>query len=105
MSKEFCQISDPADIKRPGSRLKAFASKCAKLCWCMNVCDPPMGMSLGQTGQPYDKNSFREYTRSVKNLKKPEVDFFVWPALYLHVGGHLVSKGVAQPREGDVRRK
>jgi hypothetical protein len=42
----------------------------------------------------FDKDSFKEYTCRGKYL-----DFVVWPALFLHKGGPLLNKGVAQGRK------
>lgn len=40
----------------------------------------------------YDKQIFKEYTTMGRRVK-----FLVWPALFLHKGGPLLSKGVVQP--------
>ncbi|KAL3879298.1 hypothetical protein ACJMK2_031599 [Sinanodonta woodiana] len=38
-----------------------------------------------------DLNKFRPYTKSGKI-----VDFVVWPALFLHEGGPMLARGIAQ---------
>lgn len=40
---------------------------------------------------PFEKETFKEYTTRGKFL-----DFIVWPALYLHKGGPLLAKGIAE---------
>jgi hypothetical protein len=42
----------------------------------------------------FDKDSFKEYT-----CRGTYMDFVVWPALFLHKGGPLLNKGVAQGRK------
>jgi hypothetical protein len=42
------------------------------------------------TGQ-FDTDSFRHYTKSGST-----VDYVVWPVLFLHEGGPIICKGVAQ---------
>ena len=78
-------------------KLKRYAGKCVELCWFMVICDPPLALSEQKVGDKFNSDIFRPYTRSQKDLKEPVIEMVVWPALYLHVGGALLSKGVAQP--------
>ncbi|XP_052219023.1 uncharacterized protein LOC127836424 [Dreissena polymorpha] len=39
----------------------------------------------------FDRNVFKEYTR-----RGAFIDFIVWPVIYLHQGGPMLGKGVAQ---------
>ena len=70
-----------------------FGQKCVAICWFMVVQDPEMYIDGDlQPGVQLDKEVDKEYTRSGKR-----VAFSVWPALYLHKDGPLLTKGVAQP--------
>ncbi|XP_060602788.1 uncharacterized protein LOC132755870 [Ruditapes philippinarum] len=74
--------------------LKPFIKKCIFLGWMMVVQSPPMCLTTCEEGERFDKNKFKEYTKS-----GPTVDFVVWPALYLHENGPLIGKGVAEARK------
>jgi hypothetical protein len=70
-----------------------FGQKCVAICWFMVVQDPEMYIDGDlHPGIQLDRDVYREYTRSGKR-----VAFSVWPALYLHKDGPLLTKGVAQP--------
>ncbi|VDI56571.1 Hypothetical predicted protein [Mytilus galloprovincialis] len=71
----------------------AYIESCVNLCYYVAVQDPPMVIDF-VTGQIFDKQSWKEYTRS-----GTEVEYVVWPALYLYKGGPIMSKGVVQPKE------
>ncbi|KAK3592324.1 hypothetical protein CHS0354_000879, partial [Potamilus streckersoni] len=83
--------------------LKKFAYQCAHLSWHMVVADPPMAMAKSVAGKPFDVERYRPYTKSIKGTEKVIVEVDVWPALYLHSGGPILNKGVAQP--GPALRK
>lgn len=71
-----------------------FIQRCSQLCWMMAIQDPPMYLDFGpEKGSVIDKNVFRLYTKSGEN-----VDFLVWPAVFLHKNGPIVQKGVLQPQ-------
>uniref|UniRef100_A0A194AN19 Mitochondria-eating protein C-terminal domain-containing protein n=1 Tax=Pinctada fucata TaxID=50426 RepID=A0A194AN19_PINFU len=72
-----------------------YTRKCLELCWYMSIQDPPIFMDFSaKSGANYDATNWREYTK-----KGTEVDFMVWPALFLHKDGPLLSKGVLQPKD------
>ena len=72
-----------------------FGQQCVNICWFMVVQDPQMYIDGDlKPGIQFDKEVYKEYTRSGKR-----VAFIVWPALYLHKDGPLLTKGVAQPRD------
>ena len=97
----------PADVLlKP--ELQAYLAACMKLCLLMSASDPPVVLYCptreacdSKTGSQQiqkkpdklllDKERFKQYTQSGKY-----VEFVVWPAMYLHVGGPILSKGVAQ---------
>ena len=45
----------------------------------------------------FDSNLYRPYTKSGK-----EVDFVVWPVLYLHEKGSVLCKGILEPIKHDM---
>ena len=68
----------------------AFIRKCIKLSWLMCVQDPPLVLST-ETPIEFRTTLFREYV-----TRGPYVAYVVWPILYLHEGGPVLSKGVAK---------
>ncbi|KAL3878886.1 hypothetical protein ACJMK2_031214 [Sinanodonta woodiana] len=71
-------------------KLYLYTERCVELTWLMCIQDPPMYLYLGQARTPHN-DIFKPYRKSGKI-----VEYFVWPCLYLHEGGPLMSKGVAQ---------
>lgn len=72
-----------------------YAERCVVICWLMVVQDPEMYLDDDiKTGSLVNKDCYREYTKS-----GAKVDFNVWPALYLHINGPLLNKGVVQCRK------
>lgn len=62
------------------------------LCWLLNVQDPPCAISWDlRKGEPFQTDKYRVYMHSGK-----QVDYIVWPVLYLRKGGVVLYKGVAQ---------
>ena len=70
--------------------MKPYVTKCIQVSWLMCVQDPPMLLSI-KTEPKFNLGLFREYTK-----RGPYVEYVVWPAMYLHEDGHILSKGVAQ---------
>ncbi|XP_076070172.1 uncharacterized protein LOC143041919 isoform X3 [Mytilus galloprovincialis] len=70
-----------------------YVEICVNLCYHVAVQDPPMVIDF-KPGKNFDKQLWKEYTRS-----GTEVEYVVWPALYLYKGGPIMSKGVVQPTE------
>lgn len=97
ITTELTRAQDPSMTGKLSEKLKRYAGKCVELCWFMVICDPPLALSEQKVGDKFNSDIFRPYTRSQKDLKEPVIEMVVWPALYLHVGGALLSKGVAQP--------
>ncbi|CAG2209779.1 unnamed protein product [Mytilus edulis] len=71
----------------------AYIENCVNLCYYAAVQDPPMVIDF-VPGKIFDKQSWKEYSRS-----GTEVEYVVWPALYLYKGGPIMTKGVVQPKE------
>ncbi|XP_071127873.1 uncharacterized protein [Mytilus edulis] len=76
-----------------------YIENCVKICYFAAVQNPPMVIDF-EPGQMFDKQSYREYTRS-----GTVVEYLVWPVLYLHKGGPILSKGVVQPKEENNSNK
>ncbi|CAG2209778.1 unnamed protein product [Mytilus edulis] len=76
-----------------------YIENCVKICYFAAVQNPPMVIDF-EPGQIFDKQSYREYTRS-----GTVVEYLVWPVLYLHKGGPILSKGVVQPKEENNSNK
>ncbi|KAK3602811.1 hypothetical protein CHS0354_026362 [Potamilus streckersoni] len=75
------------------TKVQEFASECVQLCWLMAIQDPPVVLAEDPVhGSRFDTNIYKHYTNSGDTF-----DYIVWPALLLHKGGPLLTKGVAQP--------
>ncbi|KAL3879283.1 hypothetical protein ACJMK2_031585 [Sinanodonta woodiana] len=78
-----------------GDNTKKYIDACVELCWLMVIQDPPVVIETpASKDSALDTNTYRAYTTT-----GPKVDFVVWPALRLHHGGPLLTKGVAQGKK------
>lgn len=70
-----------------------FLMKCVQVCWLMAIQDPQVFVdtNLKESGKHFDTERYKAYTKSGSYI-----DFIVWPALYLHEGGGMLMKGIAQ---------
>jgi len=58
----------------------------------MCVQDPPVTLTwLPPADGAFDHDLYRAYTRNGSHI-----EYVVWPVLYLHEGGSIITKGVAQ---------
>lgn len=73
------------------NKCEPFINKCVQYCWLMCIQDPPMCLVDFGRGLEFNSNEMRSFTKSGKC-----VDFVVWPALYLHENGPLLSKAIVQ---------
>ncbi|CAC5403598.1 unnamed protein product [Mytilus coruscus] len=73
-----------------GTDVETFIKKTLSLCWLMNIVDPPAILITESSGK-FNTDLFKFYTKSGS-----KVDYVVWPAVFLHEGGPLICKGVAQ---------
>ncbi|XP_053400467.1 myb-like protein X [Mercenaria mercenaria] len=73
-----------------------YLKKCVNICWSMHSNEPPVFVEFPDITENivFDTNKFKPYTKSGKYI-----DYIVWPAVYLHEGGPLLCKGVAQGRK------
>lgn len=70
-----------------------FAEHCVELCWLMQAVKPPMYLDADiPENRQFKTEILKQYTK-----KGDLIDYIVWPVLYLHKNGHMLSKGVAQP--------
>lgn len=71
-----------------------FAERCVELCWFMQTTRPPIHLSASIPTDGRMKNDvLRAYTKSGTN-----VDYIVWPVIYLYENGPVLNKGIAQPK-------
>ncbi|XP_062592910.1 uncharacterized protein LOC134254402 [Saccostrea cucullata] len=75
------------------SKTLQFAEHCLELCWLMQSVQPPVHLDADiPENRRLKTDIFKEYTK-----KGNKIEYIVWPAMYLHKNGPLLSKGVAQP--------
>lgn len=72
-------------------KCKSYIQKCVQCCWFMCVQDPAMQLTVWTIGTKMDSYNMKSFTKNGQY-----VDFSVWPALYLHKDGPLLSKGIVQ---------
>ncbi|XP_052244890.1 uncharacterized protein LOC127854019 isoform X2 [Dreissena polymorpha] len=87
--------SENARYARYALLITPYLQECFSICWLMCVQDPPVVFgSLPKHGAAFDKNAYKEFTQSGTNI-----DFVVWPAMFLFQGGNVLCKGVAQGKK------
>ncbi|XP_065930927.1 uncharacterized protein [Magallana gigas] len=70
-----------------------FAERCVELCWFMHITQPPIHLSACIPEKKKMNNDiFKAYMKS-----GTVIDYIVWPVMYLHENGPLLTKGIAQP--------
>lgn len=72
-------------------KCKLYIQKCVQCCWLMCVQDPALQLTVWTIGTKMDGYNMKSFTKNGQY-----VDFSVWPALYLHKNGPLLSKGIVQ---------
>ena len=88
----MCEDSQCKTVLKYTSHCQSYIEKCLKVCYFAAVQDPPMYLDFEPGEDTYDRQVYKEYTQTGTKVK-----FLVWPALFLHKGGALISKGVLQP--------
>ncbi|KAL3879334.1 hypothetical protein ACJMK2_031634 [Sinanodonta woodiana] len=73
-----------------------YLARCIDLCWKMGVQEKPMYLDACDEKSDccekiFNHDKYRAYMQSGKR-----VEFVVWPALFLHEGGAMLVKGIAQ---------
>lgn len=68
-----------------------YLHKVARICWLMVTQYPPLELKMDvKAGDKFNFEIFREYTTRGQKIVRP-----VWPPVYLHANGPLISKGFA----------
>ncbi|XP_062578560.1 uncharacterized protein LOC134240489 isoform X2 [Saccostrea cucullata] len=84
---------EPSHVIERFPKTTQFADHCIELCWLMQSTQPPVHLSVDiPESRELKHETFKAYTKSGHII-----DYVVWPAMYLHKEGPLLSKGVAQP--------
>ncbi|KAK3577655.1 hypothetical protein CHS0354_018279 [Potamilus streckersoni] len=73
-----------------------YLASCIDFCWKMGVQEKPMHLdTLAEKEDGLERifvqDKFKAYTKSGKR-----VAYLVWPALFVHEGGAMLAKGIAQ---------
>ncbi|XP_052795703.1 synaptonemal complex protein 1-like isoform X4 [Mya arenaria] len=71
----------------------SYVEECAKICWLARLHDPPVHIEFEEidNDSPFNAEMYKAYTKTGKRL-----DYVVWPPVFLHKNGPMLSKGVAQ---------
>ncbi|KAL3878811.1 hypothetical protein ACJMK2_031139 [Sinanodonta woodiana] len=73
------------------ARTQRFAEQCAEIVWLMCMQQPPMHLECIDTGETFNPDLYRGYTKSGKCI-----EFCVWPVVRLHKDGPILTRGIAQ---------
>lgn len=89
-------VTEPSEITLDNdkfSNVLNFARDVVEVCWWMRCTQPPVHLdfSIPVEGR-FSPELYKAYTKSGQTI-----DYVVWPVMYLHEHGPLLSKGVAQP--------
>lgn len=68
--------------------LNLYIDACIECLWLMCVQDPPMHITWLTKGAKYDPAHFNMFM-----TKGKDVEYTVWPAVFLYKDGPLVTKG------------
>ncbi|XP_052279057.1 myosin-11-like isoform X2 [Dreissena polymorpha] len=81
------------NLKVTSDAINSYWTMCKEICKSMIAHDPPMYMDTDtdKHGITFDTKLYEGYTK-----RGSQIDFVVWPALYLEKNGPLLHKGVAQ---------
>ena len=77
--------------------MRPYVDACIEICWYAAVNDPKLDFGFDPKK---NKDDFREYTQTGQYI-----DYLVWPAMYLHVNGPLLYKGVVQMRSNQSEKE
>lgn len=76
------------------ANIKEYVIKCAEVCWHMVLQSPQLHMeSCFEDEETFNTNKYKHY-----KTKGNKYQFIVWPALYLHKDGPMLSKGIAEAK-------
>lgn len=71
--------------------MDTFVAKLLHIVWMMKIQDPPICLVWQEKGEKINKENFTYYSK-----RGDVVAFCVWPAVFLHKDGPLMSQGVLQ---------
>ncbi|KAK3100384.1 hypothetical protein FSP39_019093 [Pinctada imbricata] len=74
-------------------KIKDYVERTTEHLWLMVVQDPPMYLEFANKGNPVNKELFRFYDKKGKIVERT-----IWPVVYLHKGGPVISKGYVYPQ-------
>lgn len=74
-----------------GKATTVYAGTCAVFCLFMYFEDPPVYLDVDIPGGEFDTEKYRPYKNTGGEYK-----YQVWPCLYLHKGGPILGKGIAE---------
>lgn len=76
-----------------GEKLRVYIQVCIEQLWLMSVQDPQMSLEFADPNTPIQKDLYKFHEK-----KGTIVHLTVWPVVFLHKGGPLVSKGYVLPK-------
>lgn len=97
--RNFERVSNAIRKKLPkgGKKCEAYYETLIKFMWQTTLQNPPLFLDVSTkpgTAFPNEKY-YKGYLKKVTENSK--IDYVVWPTLYLHENGPVLSRGVAQP--------
>ncbi|XP_061164447.1 uncharacterized protein LOC133173478 [Saccostrea echinata] len=85
---------EPRQLPKP---ILAYIDVCIEVTWLMCIQDPPMVITWATEGEAINKDYYKLYKTNGSVVKVS-----VWPVLFLHSRGPIVSKGYVYPFERKV---
>lgn len=89
-------VTEPSEITLDNdkfSNVLNFARDVVEVCWWMRCTQPPVHLDFSiPVDRKFSPELYKAYTKSGQTI-----DYVVWPVMYLHEHGPMLSKGVAQP--------
>lgn len=81
-------------VRGEDKRINKYIQILSELIWYMVIQDPPMVLKFIRKGETMDKEGpFKPYSKTGS-----VAEVCVWPALFLHEGGPMISRGFALPQ-------
>ncbi|XP_048772667.1 uncharacterized protein LOC125678326 isoform X2 [Ostrea edulis] len=85
------------EINYGDDNVKKYISHCLSFFWRACIQTPPLYFDFNvQKGTPFDSAVHRKCT-----VNGPNVDYTVWPVVYLHERGPVLVKGIVQCQKGN----
>ena len=74
-------------------KVLGFVKRIVELCWWMQAVQPQVHLDCSiPTDGKFNQEHYKAYMKSGS-----KIDYIVWPVMFLHENGPILSKGVAQP--------